>query len=445
MKNKNSKNILLILLGGLLLGFLWRVRGTGGWGSSWGLLNAGFVYALFLNFAVKKEKGVSLPLLTLCALAFMLTCPAWGTQLNQITGVLSVSAGDGDPVLYEISPVSGVIMMLCLGFGLASVYGVLLGRGFGTKAWRLRDYALVLLVFIAVDLLAKATVSHGLLKLIEPQAETAFLDGLREAGISGGAYKVYLSHFNAVSWAKKIAGGRHYFQSVGTLSLAVSAVAVLLTTRFAVRDRYAARTGAVTCSAFAFSITLSDLFFFFDNGGFRGAQGFTLPEGFAAWSLWEYFTGFFAGLAITAWLLKTASLAAPAETLLRKLPEKPGTAAGFLFWVVGGVGINTVRPVLERLDGAAAVIAAAAVGLAVLAAVLVFRKKLIKTDARRLSPLFCLLLVCWDLAVYLFIGKAGYPNIRTIGQAHNLLAVFSAAAVAAACAAVLGKKKSPAD
>ena len=53
---KNSKlyNVLAVLVGALLLGFLWRVRGEHGWGSSWGLLNAGFVFALiFLGFIIK--------------------------------------------------------------------------------------------------------------------------------------------------------------------------------------------------------------------------------------------------------------------------------------------------------------------------------------------------------------------------------------------------------
>ena len=50
MKKENTalKTALHILLGALLMGLLWRVRGEHGWGSSWGLLNAGFVFTMFL-------------------------------------------------------------------------------------------------------------------------------------------------------------------------------------------------------------------------------------------------------------------------------------------------------------------------------------------------------------------------------------------------------------
>ena len=437
--NKQSGFWWKVLLGALLLGLLWRVRGTHGWGSSWGLLNAGFVFYLYLNFALDRNSYAGLPLAALSALAFMLTCPAWGTYLTQITGILSVTAPDGETLAYEISPFSGVMMMLLLGFGLASVYGVLLGRGFGKRPWRFKDYAAVLLVFIVVDLTAKASVSHLILRAVEPQAVTAFADALTGAGVSGSPYGAYLSHFSAVSWAKKIAGtaGRNYFSSVGTISLAVAAVAVLLTVRYFVKDRYAAKTGAVTCGAFAASITLSDLFFFFAEGGYRGAQGYALPDGFAAWSLWEYFTGFIAGGVITAFLLKTAGREENTEHLLAKLPEKPRRALAFTLAVVGGVGLNIVRPVMERTDMAAGGIA---VGVVLAVLILVFsvfcyKKRgyhLENADLRLLSPALCLGFTVYMCILYFFVGKE--PQIAEIGQAHTILVAASAAAVCVGCA-----------
>ena len=426
------------------MGFLWRVRGTNGWGSSWGLLNAGFVFTLFLIFATKRTKGPSLQLTALTALSFMLTVPAWGTFLDQCTGILTATNRDGETVLYEISPLSGVAVMLLLGFGLASVYGILLGRGFGGHAWRLRDYAAVLLVFIIVDLAAKATVSHLILKLIEPQAVTAFVDGLKSAGETSGAYGAYMSHFSAVSWAKQFTGGRNYFSSVGTISLVLAAIACLLTTRFYVRDKYAAKTGAVVCAAFAISITVSDLFFFFAKGGYRGMQGLTLPDGFAAWSLWEYFTGFIAGGIITAYILKTAKKEETSETLLNHVPDKPKQAIRFLLAVIAGIGINAVRPVLVRLEGVAAVLVPAAVGISVLTAALLFSRKkgyaLYEADLSKVSPVLCLLFVIWIYAVYMFIGKPGRPVWPDAGSLHNILVTVSAAALTLACGTAIYKR-----
>ena len=425
-----------IFCGAMLMGLLWRVRGTNGWGSSWGLLNAGVVFLLFLNTAVGRRTPASLPLIALSGGAFMLTVPAWGTYLDQITGYLSVRVGDDEPVLYEISPASGVIMMLILGFGLASIYGVLLGRAYGEKAWRFRDYALVLLVFIVVDLAAKARISHFLVKAIEPQAVTAFQDGLKAEGLSPDVYAAYMSHFSAVSWAKKLLGGRNSFSSVGTVSLAIAAVAVILTARFAVKDKYAAKTGAFVCGAFAVAITIADLFFYFGNGGYRMAQGFSLPDTFAPWSLWEYFTGFLAGGMITAWLIKTSKETQERETLLSKLPDKAGSVFSFLLCAVVAVGLNVVRPVLVRNEKniALCVFFSAFTGIGVLAASLLYRKKkgrpINVEDMRALSPALALFFVLYITVVYLFIGRPEITNIRML---HTVLVVVSAVALGIWC------------
>ena len=437
MRKDRIYNALTVLAGALLMGFLWRARGTHGWGSSWGVLNAGYVFALFLNFAVKKKNHMSLPLITTAGLSFMLTCPAWGTLLNQITGVLSAGAGDNDPVTYDISPASGIMMMLLLGFGLASVYGILIGRGFGEQEWKLRDYAVILIVFIAVDLAAKATVSHLILRLIEPQAVTAFTDGLKLSGADGGAYATYMSHFSAVSWAKKINGGRNYFQSVGTISLAVAAAAVLLASGFIVKDKRAARTGAVTCGAFAFAITVSDLFFYFGNGGYRMAQGYSLPENFAAWSLWEYFTGFIAGGIITYYLIRTDSGSDPKLALIEKIPAKPRNILTFLLCVIGGIGINIVRPLIERIENVPLMIISVVIAVAAILATafVYYRKKGVSFNnapPEKLSPVLCLVFTVYIFAVYMFIGR---PNAPEIAQLHNILFTVSAVSVSAFCAA----------
>ena len=432
-KRSAAARIGYILTGALLMGFLWRARGTNGWGSSWGVLNAGFVFLLFLQFAVPKRSKAGLPLVALSGLSFMLTTPAWGTLLTQITGVLNVSDKAGNEAVYAISPVSGVIMMLCLGFGLAGVYGIMAGRCFSEKEWRIKDYAAVLITFLLVDLLAKATVSHLLLKLIEPQAVTAFSDGLAKAGLPDGAYAAYMRHFSSASWAKKIVGGRNYFSSVGTLSLTVSAAASLLTARFFVKDRFAAKTGLFVCGAFSFAITVSDLFFFFGSGGLGQAQGFTLPEGFAAWSLWEYFTGFIAGGLITAFLLQSAPSGEVKQTLASRFPARFSEIFCFLLAVVGGLGINTVRPLFVRLQNvstAVAVIVSAAAAALVLIGALLYKKKtgthLHSADMNALAPALTVFFTLYIFLVYMFVGR---PEISSVGQLHNILMCVSAAAV----------------
>lgn len=417
------------------MGFLWRARGTSGWGSSWGLLNVGFIFTLFLNFAVKKNKYVSLPLISVMALSFMLTVPAWGTFLRQITGLLDIGLDGAEAVFLDYNPVSGVLIMILLGFGLASVYGVLLGRAFGKKEWKLKDYAVVLIVFIAVNQLAKATVSHLIFKLIAPQAVEAFNDSLVAMGINDGVYKAYMEHFSSIAWAKYIEAGRNYFTSISTISLVVAAVAVLLTTRFFVKDKYAAKTGALVCSAFAFSITVSDLFFFFENGGYKMAQGLSLPSNFGAWTLWEFFTGFIAGGIITAYLLKSAPAEDTPETLLNIIPEKPRNAFTYVLCVVAGIGINIVRPIITRISSKPVIIASAAVAVIAILSIsfIYYRKKgvmLQNAPIKKLSPVLCLIFIVYVFVQYMFIG---IPEIDTMNLMHNILFTVGGAVAAIYC------------
>ena len=82
MKKQRTHDILPILLGAVLTGFAWRVRGTGGWGAAWGLLNAGMLLTLYLLAVRGRRDGASLPLVAAAAFSFMFTAPAWGTLLT---------------------------------------------------------------------------------------------------------------------------------------------------------------------------------------------------------------------------------------------------------------------------------------------------------------------------------------------------------------------------
>ncbi len=438
MSTKGMPRWATVLAGAFFMGFLWRVRGTGGWGSAWGLLNAGLAFTLFLAGAVKKEKAPSFRLVSLTALSFMLTAPAWGTLLTKITGVIrGETLGEGAADVY-VSPAVGALTMALMGFGLAGVFGVALGRCFSEKAWSLKQYVLVLGVFLLAAYGAKATVAHPLVKLIEPQAYSAFAGGIAEENLGKSVYGVYMAHFNAEGWAKHVLGGRHYYALVSAVASAIGALAAILAARFIAKDRFAAKTGVAVCGAFAFSITLADLFFFFSYGGYRMAQGLSLPENFAAWSLWEYFTGFLAGGIITAFVLRAAPAGGTRETLLRKMPEKQLGALTFVFCCIGALGVNIVRPVLRRFGDTKLLIpAVAAAALLALAVSLLLVKKygfrFEKAEARRFYPALCLFLSTFIILCYLFIGPAEKQEFRSLGMAHTMLVIASYAVVTLYC------------
>lgn len=423
-----------ILIGALLLGMLWRFRGSHGWGAAWGVLACGFVFSLFLTALLGQKKNVSFAVLSLTALSFMLTTPSWGTFLSGVTGVQSLSAkGTETATEVFVHPASAAALMLCLGFGMVAVFGVLLGKCFGGKEWRVRDYVFVLLAFYVVSMLMQATLSHAVFRLLQPESVRVFAEDLRAQGIADGVFKTYLRHFGKIDWGKKYVGGRHYFAAIEAISRAVAATAVLLVVRFLVRDKQAAKTGAVVCGAFALAITLSDVWFFLDGGGYRGAQGFALPDWIAAWSTWEYCTGFLAGGIITAYVRRlsvTTQVALP-----DRLPQKAKGVLAYILFFIGGLGLNVVRPMLVRMERSSLQIPAVIlVALAVVGvSVWICRKwgaLLEDAPSDKLARALVAFFAGYFLLLYLFAYE---PQVREVRMLHNILVLLSYAGVTAWC------------
>lgn len=422
---------LTVLCGALLTGFLWRIRGTGGWGSSWGLMTVGFLFTLFIISAAGERKKLSFGYIGLTALSFMLTVPSWGTLLYQITGVLYKEEywGAQSEVFAYVSPVSAVSLMLCLGFGAAVLFGVMLGRGFSGMPWKIKDFIIVVAVFYLSGIIAKATVAHPLLSLIEPQAADAFRAGLEETGIAfDSVYKIYIQHFDSLAWAKKIDGGRNYFSSIQAVASAIRTVCTLLAVRFFVKDKISARAGLVTSAAFAFSITVSDLFFFFSYGGYHMESTVSLPSSFAAWSLWEYFTGFIAGGIITLFFLSLKDNHSQVrDTAFDFIPQKVRNVFSFALFFLFAVGVNIVRPVIERFKDSKIQIPAIVVSV-ICAAIFIFLlvKKYGTEDCGEKSAATVLTaMTLYTFSSYMFISQSDLMEIHSISKIHNILVCIS--------------------
>lgn len=430
-KKNTIQNVFAVLAGALLMGFLWRVRGTTGWGSSWGLLNAGFVFTMFLCLAKESRKKLDIGWLSLTALSFMLTVPSWGTLLSQITGVLHEPElwKEGDAFVYVSIP-SAIILMLSLGFGLATIYGIMLGRGFSDKKWRIKDFIIVLAVFFISGTIAKATFSHLILELIQPEAVEIFEKGLAAANVEGDVYHLYLQHFDNLSWGKKFDGGRNYFSSIQAISSVFRSVCSILAVRFIVKDKISAKTGAVVSVAFAFAITVADLFFYFGNGGYHMENPSPFSSFIYPWGCWEYFTGFIAGAIITAYILKLKSTENVSELAFSKVPEKANTALTFILGYVFMIGVSIVRPVLERYDDSDYQIIATVIAvLAAIAFVALINVKwginASKVSTEKLYSILLPVFIAYIFIAYMFIGTAEERNTDNINSLQTVMCFIS--------------------
>ena len=434
MKKENTtlKIALHILLGSLLMGLLWRVRGEHGWGSSWGLLNAGFVFTMFIVVIKGSRKKLDIGWLSLTALSFMLTTPGWGTLLSQITGII-YDAEDwingGSDVYTSVG--SAIFLMLCLGFGLASLFGIMLGRGFSEKQWKIKDIVILLGVFYITDLIASAVISPFILNAVQPEAAEVFQQGLEIQGIDGSAYQVYMEHFKDISWAKKIDGGRNYFQSCDVITSTIKAIVSILAVRFIIKDKVSAKVGAVVCSAFAIGITVADLFFYFGNGGYHELHESYLPEIFYAWGCWEYFTGFIAGGIITAFILNLKAEKDVPELAFQKVPEKHKTILTFILGSLFMLGVNIVRPVLVRYEESEYMIIATVIAVLFaigFVALLVknYGLNASKTHIQKYYAFLLLFFVIFINIVYLVIGTTDCTHLPGDFGFQHFMAIISA-------------------
>lgn len=357
-ENLNSgKKFLIIVMSAFLTGALWRMRGEHGWGSSWGLLMVGLVFTMLVYAVFGYRKKASMGYLAATAVAFMLTPPAWGPVLTQITGTVVEQEKDGGLVSYNISPFSGVFFMLCLGFGMACLFAFMLGRFFSDKEYKWYHFALAVAVYLVVEYAAKASVSHLIVSAVQPESCKAFTMALTEKGETGSLLQTYLHHFNDIAWAKKITGGRNYYSQVEIVSRALGALAMFVAVRFGLKDKIGGRIMLGIISIFAFSITISDLIFYFGCGGYHRTQ-FADANFFSngTWSMWEYATGFIAG-----GLIMTLFMHLPRRILERgcdiqdeTLPFLKGKAkdtVGLLFVYGLGFCASLIRPIAERLQG----------------------------------------------------------------------------------------------
>ena len=431
LKNNPLNNVITVFIGALLMGFLWRVRGETGWGSSWGLLNAGFVFTMFIILAKGERKKLDMSWLSLTALSFMLTVPSWGTLLNQITGVLyEPEIWSKDDAFVYVPVWTALILMLSLGFGLATIFGIMLGRGYSDKQWKIKDFIILIVVFYITDFITKATVSHLILGAIQPEAVEIFKKGLASANVEGDIYKLYLQHFDDLSWAKKFDGGRNYFSSIQAISSVFRSAAALIATRFIIKDKVSANVGAVVSGAFSVAITVADLFFYFGNGGYHMENASYLPDFIPAWGCWEYFTGFIAGGIITAYMLHLKNTDDVPELAFARVPEKPAGVLKFILGFVFMLGVSIVRPVLERFDDSEYQIIATviAVIIAVIFVVLLNIKWGFNTEKVTTAKLVKLLFpvfITYILFTYIFIGTKNEMNILSMNQLNHILCVVS--------------------
>ncbi|HBL41123.1 MAG TPA: hypothetical protein DDY98_05975 [Ruminococcaceae bacterium] len=426
--------LLAALMGALLTGFMWRLRGDHGFGGSTGMYAVLTVLLLFLVWLFPRKDKVNLPFITLASFAGAITAGGWGTINSQITGWMTSTGaflGEEKAVDIAVSPLAGVITMLLLGFGWLPLFGMMLGQYFSDRKYHILNAVEGTAVFYAASYLFRFTGAPYLYKLINPTAVKLFEDGLASYGIEQTPQSLLLKFFGDQSKKvkylldgetlkikiKEIPGGRNYFTCCAVLAAAFGALALIVYLALRFRDKKAAGITALTCSAMAVSITVPDVFFLIGAWGESGK--IAVPQALIenSWSFWEYGTGFLFGLLIVLLLLPFAKQKLKNNVTLFELKGLPKVLKKIVA-VLAFACTFCLAPVLavaSRMDEMSekavlpATVAAAVIGVGLTVLFTVKNKKTLsplgKTPAQAARTACPILFAVYAL-LYFFIGPA---------------------------------------
>ena len=79
---------LMVLAFAFLTGFMWRVRGSHGWGSMWGMFAVGVAMVLFIFAFFGNRKKMSYEAIPIAVILMGITNGGWGTLNSQMGGYL---------------------------------------------------------------------------------------------------------------------------------------------------------------------------------------------------------------------------------------------------------------------------------------------------------------------------------------------------------------------
>ena len=320
--------MLMLAAFSIMTGFMWRVRGDHGFGSMWGMFAVGVAMILFIYAFFGNRRKMNYEAIPVAVILLGITNGGWGTLNSQMGGYLGSTANfTGEEVarMIEISPFSGLGIMLLLGFGWMPLFALFLGSLFSKRDYKIKHYIMLIAVYYVVMLAMQALASHYILPLINAEAVEGFKAGLADRGITESPLKAYLQHFADDAWAKKVPFGRNYFTSIKVISSAVAALVSSFAALIVLKDKIVFFLSSAINAICAIAITAADVFLILDSdrGFFANvnAPAFIVNCG---WSLWEFFTGFLLGFGIML--------------LLICLPES----------ITGGEGRFEYEPVIEN-------------------------------------------------------------------------------------------------
>ncbi len=349
-KDKNpgaAEKIISVILGTLAGGFMWRCRGESGFGSSWGLYSVALILILIIYNFYGNKKGFKFEMIPIGAFLAGLGVTGYATVIEQLAGVIYNDVTPTGEVVYcPVDKFSGLYIILIMGFTLVPLFAFFVGSLFSEKEYKLYHYVIMAAIFFGVSYICKASVSHFILKAINPDQVNYAAEGLKAAGHDySSPMMAYMKHFAGRKWSQTVPFFENYYMSVEHISDFIAVIAIALYPLIAFKDKL---TCCVTLVINAFvsvaTTALSSLISVCFRSGFF--EGITVPrclENGAGWGIWEYATGASVGF-ITMLVIALMPKKYTRQGNPDKKPLFESNKLNFIFNTVAGVFIFALVP-----------------------------------------------------------------------------------------------------
>ena len=259
-----SNNFMNIVMGAILLGFGWQIRGTGASDPSVVIL----LFLLFLSIVYSPRKKFNLIVFAFVIYVFGVMRTGWGTFVGQAgipglyPGHIPPNYGEGHDLVVQWW--QGYFWLFIVGISWAGFASLFFGGYFFTKVkYTLKDLFICVMLF-SVGKYVGTLIAEQLIPLIAPQFY----------------YEIYLPGLSR----------RNYSSMRGNMSTAFAILPVLLYIWLQRKDRGFVVRSVVVMALFSTALSVADIW----QAIGRNNLDWQLPF----WSLWEYFTGFLFGGAV---------------------------------------------------------------------------------------------------------------------------------------------------
>lgn len=254
--------ILYILLGALLVGFGWHIRGSGTSDPTIVIL----MLVLFMGIIFSPRNKNNFLVFGLIVLIFRVMRRGWGTFVGQVTGHLAgndVIIGTETSINYDVLVPAwqGYFWLFIVGLAWAGLAALILGGYYFTSKKYSYKHLTIMVIIYVISFFLFLLIATFLIPLIAPDAY----------------YNVYVN----------LQLERNYISMRDNLAFALAIIPVLIYIILAKKDYYFVKITVFIMLIFGFAFALADIWQYIGRTN--------LDLGLPFWSLWEYFSGFIVG------------------------------------------------------------------------------------------------------------------------------------------------------